>query len=81
MPGLHKRHGLQGPVDDAFLDSFVMVTPTGTAASAAVGKWVESEQKRAITEWRRQFRGEARVRADKDVTDDDIARLREAGVV
>ena len=21
--GLHKRHGLQGPIDDAFLDSFL----------------------------------------------------------
>lgn len=73
VPGLHKRHGLQGPVDDAFLDSFLMVTPTGTPASAVVGKWVESEQNRAIKEWRRQFRGEAQVRADKDITDDDIA--------
>jgi hypothetical protein len=73
LPGLHKRHGLQGPVDDAFLDSFVMVTPTGTPISAAAGKWVDSEQKRAVTEWRRQFRGDAQVRADKDLTDADIA--------
>ena len=26
---LAKRHGLQGPIDDAFLDRFVMVRPTG----------------------------------------------------
>ena len=26
-----KRHGLQGPIDDAFMDSFVMVKPTGQA--------------------------------------------------
>jgi hypothetical protein len=30
VAGLHKRHGLQGPIDDAFLDSFVFVSPTGT---------------------------------------------------
>ena len=29
---LRKRHGLQGPIDDAFMDSFLMVRPTGTAA-------------------------------------------------
>ena len=29
--GLRKRHGLQGPIDDAFMDSFMMVMPTGPA--------------------------------------------------
>jgi hypothetical protein len=70
---LHKIHGLQGPIDDAFLDSFVFVTPTGTPLVPAVAGWVAAEQKRAITEWRRQFRGEAQVREDKDLTDADIA--------
>jgi dienelactone hydrolase len=71
--GLVKRHGLQGPVDDAFMDSFVFVTPTGTPAVPAVAGWVASEQKHAITEWRRQFRGEAQVREDIAVTDADVA--------
>jgi hypothetical protein len=66
-------HGLQGPIDDAFLDRFVFVSPTGTAAAPAVAGWVASEEKRAINEWRRQFRGEAQVRDDKDITDADIA--------
>jgi hypothetical protein len=68
-----KRHGLQGPIDDAFLDSFVMVTPTGKPIAPGVAGWVAAEQKHAITEWRRQFRGEAQVREDKDVSDADIA--------
>jgi pimeloyl-ACP methyl ester carboxylesterase len=63
-PGLHKRHRLQGPVDDAFLDSFIFVTPTGTPLAAGVSKWVDTEQKRAIAEWRRQFRGDAQVRQE-----------------
>src|SRR5262249_15880163 len=33
---LHKRHGLQGPIDDAFLDPFILVRPTGTAWNAGV---------------------------------------------
>jgi len=70
---LRKRHNLQGPIDDAFLDSFVMVRPSGTPLNETVGKWVSSEQARAIHEWRGQFRGEAQVKDDTSVTDADIA--------
>ncbi len=31
--GLRKAHGLQGPIDDAFMDRFVIVRPTGKALS------------------------------------------------
>jgi dienelactone hydrolase len=72
-PGLHKRHGLQGPVDDAFLDSFTFVRPTGTPRSPEVAKWAEAEQAHAVAAWRKQFRGEAQVRDDRQITDADIA--------
>ena len=71
--GLHKRHGLQGPIDDAFLSSFVFVSPTGAPRDPGAAKWVTTEEQKAIAEWRRQFRGEAQVRDDASVTDDDIA--------
>ena len=71
--GLRKVHGLQGPIDDAFMDSFVFVTPTGTPVAPGVAAWVASEQKHAIAEWRRQFRGEAQVTQDKDLTEAEIA--------
>ena len=71
--GLAKRHGLQGPIDDAFLDSFLMVTPTGKPLHEKVGAWVASEEERAITMWRRFFRGEARVVKDDAVGEADIA--------
>ena len=70
---LRKRHGLQGPIDDAFMDSFVMVRPTGQPLNDKAGKWVAAEQAHAIDHWRRQFRGEARVLDDTKVTDADIA--------
>jgi hypothetical protein len=73
QPGLHKIHGLQGPIDDAFLSGFLFVSPTGTPLSPVVAKWTASEEQRAIREWQRQFRGDAPVRDDKDVTDADIA--------
>lgn len=71
--GLHKRHGLQGPIDDAFLDSFLFVRPTGKAQHEAVDKWSHAELDRAIREWRRQMRGDARVKDDTAIADADIA--------
>ncbi len=70
---LWKRHNLQGPIDDAFMDSFVMVRPTGQPLNAAAGKWAETELKEAAFHWRRYFRGEARVKDDSAITNDDIA--------
>lgn len=69
---LLKRHDLQGPIDDAFMDSFVFVRPTGTAANDMVGKWAESELERAIVHWRRHFRGDARVINDSELSDEII---------
>ncbi|MFO0999863.1 MAG: prolyl oligopeptidase family serine peptidase [Planctomycetaceae bacterium] len=69
---LRKRHNLQGPIDDAFMDSFIFVRPTGTAANEAVGKWAEAELTRAIEHWRRHFRGDARVVNDVDLTEEMI---------
>ncbi len=60
---LRKRHGLQGPIDDAFLDSFLMVRPTGTPINDKVGSWADKEMAHAIDHWRKQFRGAARSRA------------------
>jgi hypothetical protein len=68
-----KRHGLQGPIDDAFMDSFIFVRPTGKPQNAAVAKWINDEMTNAITQWRLQFRGEPRVKDDSAITDDDIA--------
>jgi hypothetical protein len=38
-----------------------------------VGRWAAAEEKRAIAEWRRQFRGDAIVRHDREITDAEIA--------
>ena len=57
---LRKKHGLQGPIDDAFMDSFVIVRPTGKSVNEKFANWSEQESKHAIEHWRRHFRGEAR---------------------
>jgi hypothetical protein len=70
---VQKRHGLQGPIDDAFLDRFIFVRPTGKAANEAVAAWVKAEMQRAITQWRALFRGEAQVKNDDEITAADLA--------
>ncbi|MEN9675124.1 MAG: hypothetical protein RIS76_1020 [Verrucomicrobiota bacterium] len=71
--GLHKRHGLQGPIDDAFMDSFLFVRPTGVPLNPRVGAWATNEMAHAIEQWRRQYRGDVRIKDDTAVTDADLA--------
>src|SRR5262249_42671655 len=70
---LAKKHGLQGPIDDAFMDSFLIVRPTGRSENEKVGNWAQAEMSRAVRQWQKHFRGYARVKDDKAVTDEDIA--------
>lgn len=72
--GLQKKHGLQGPIDDAFLSSFLMVTPSGKPINEAIGQWTATEQAHAIQHWRQHFRGHARVKTDHAVTKEDIEK-------
>jgi hypothetical protein len=69
---LRKRPGLQGPIDDAFMDSFLFVKPTGESSHPKVQEWVDGELDRAMEHWRRHFRGHARVKNDTDITPEDI---------
>ncbi|MDB6033557.1 MAG: alpha/beta hydrolase: peptidase or carbohydrate esterase [Verrucomicrobiales bacterium] len=72
--GLRKQHGLQGPIDDAFMDSFLMVRPTGQPMNEKVGAWATAEMAHATNHWRLQFRGEPRVKNDEDISDADLAQ-------
>jgi hypothetical protein len=71
--GLVKKSGLQGPIDDAFMSSFLFVRPTGSAWHSPVGNWATAELERAVEHWRRHFRGQARIKDDTAVTPADIA--------
>jgi pimeloyl-ACP methyl ester carboxylesterase len=70
---LHKDSGLQGPIDDAFMDSFLVVRPTGRAQNEKCDAWIATHLAKATNEWRAQFRGDARVKDDTQVSDADIA--------
>lgn len=71
---LAKQPGLQGPIDDAFSSPFLVVTPSGKSSHAAVETWVRFELDHFLVRWRALMRGEARVKRDTDVTDDDLGK-------
>jgi hypothetical protein len=68
-----KMPGMSGPIDDAFMEPFVFVRPTGKPINDKVGSWVNSELAHATKLWRDLFRGDVIVKDDTAITDDDIA--------
>ncbi len=71
--GLHKAPGLCGPIDHAFMSSFLMLRPTGTPLHPKAGAWANTELTHACEFWRKTFRGDAPLKDDTALTDADIA--------
>jgi predicted esterase len=70
---LQKSAGVQGPIDDAFMDRFLCVRGTGKPWHATTEQYADASLKRFEEEWDRYLRGTVPVKDDLDVTDDDIA--------
>jgi len=71
--GLRKHPGVTGPIDDAFMSSFVFVRPTGKPFNEKVGAWTRAESAYATKMWRDLFRGDAPVMDDTAVSEADIS--------
>lgn len=69
---LRKRPGLQGPIDDAFCDRFVVVLPSRPARHGQVQRWVDREVAYLRSRWTRLMRGDVQVVLDRDLTEDQI---------
>ncbi len=69
---LVKKHNLQGPIDDALMGPFLFVKPSATGRHPEVDKWVDAEFNRAVREWHRQMRGDARVKTSEELKPEDI---------
>ena len=69
---LMKKPGLQGPVDDAFMERFVFVLPSGQSDDKDLNQWVKEESTHAMTHWRKHFRGDIRQIRDDELTEDIV---------
>jgi hypothetical protein len=72
--GLHKTHALQGPIDYAFMDPFLVVRPTGKPWNDEVNQQALRTMARFDHLWGKFFRGHPFVKDDKDVTAADFAK-------
>jgi hypothetical protein len=68
-----KTPGQQGPIDDAFLEPFVVVTPSGQSKSREIDRWVALEIAHLKDRWSSVFRGDLPIKRDDEVTDKDVA--------
>ncbi len=67
---LHKRHNLQGPIDDAFMQPFVCVRGTGAAWNESQAAWGNWTLERFAAEFDKWMRGQVTIVNDTDVTDE-----------
>src|SRR5262249_18521593 len=70
---LEKRSGLQGPIDDAFIDGFMCVSGSETPLNSSIAKATDVQLERFRREWDKYLRGSLRVVADKELAAEDIA--------
>lgn len=68
-PDLNKRHNLQGPIDDAFMQPFVCVQGTGEPWSKTHHAWANWTLARFDREFDKWLRGKVPVVKDTDVDD------------
>ncbi|MCB9952634.1 MAG: prolyl oligopeptidase family serine peptidase [Planctomycetaceae bacterium] len=73
-PELHKRHNLQGPIDDAFMESFLVVTGGSSPWFQEIQAYADWTQGRHQDEFDKWMRGQPRVKIDSNVTAEDIAQ-------
>lgn len=70
---LRKRHGLQGPIDDAFMEMFVCVRPTGTPEYPNVTTLARESLDRFAREYAKFFRADPIIKDDSAINKEDIA--------
>jgi pimeloyl-ACP methyl ester carboxylesterase len=68
-----KMTNLQGPIDDAFLSSFLCVRGTGKPWHEATEDYAKANLERFRKEWSKYLRGEPPIKDDVEVTPLDIA--------
>jgi hypothetical protein len=71
--GLRKVHRLQGPIEDAFTDGFLVVRGSGQPWSDAVQTYTDQRFGSFKSEFAKWMRGDVRVKNDTSVSANDIA--------
>jgi len=67
---LRKKPRQQGPIDDAFMESFVVVTPSGKSRNSAFQSWCDFELEHFRQRWRALMRGDLPEVKDSELRED-----------
>ncbi len=70
---VRKRPGLQGPVSDFLMDSFICVRPTGTPQHPLANDYAKAAVDRFAKSFSKWLRGDIRIKNDTEITKEDIA--------
>lgn len=68
--GLTKRASLEGPVEDAYTTPFLLVY--GTSGNSDSDQILKAEAERFLSDWKLLFNVPCRIKADRDVSTEDI---------
>jgi hypothetical protein len=63
---------LSGPIDDTFLEPFLVVIPSDKSSHPAEQEWIDFELNHFRTRWKALMRGDLRMKKDADVTAEDV---------
>jgi predicted esterase len=61
-----KSNWIRGPIDDAFMDEFTVVTPTGKSRNPRFQQWCEFELAHFLDRWRALMRAEPKTLTDEE---------------
>ena len=73
LTGRQKRPGLQGPIDDAFKEAFLVVRPTGTPIAPDAHATAMKRMERFQNEFAKWMRGDVLVIDDADLSAEQIS--------
>jgi hypothetical protein len=74
--GYRKHRGCQGPIDDAFMEPFLVITPSGKSKNPRFQAWVDFELAHFRDRWRALMRADLPEKKDTDFTAEDAANNR-----
>ena len=70
---LRKKPGVQGPINDFMMDSFLVVRPTGEPNHALANDYAKASLDSFVKSYAKWMRADVRVKDDREVTREDVA--------
>ena len=70
---LRKKPGIQGPINDFLMDSFLVVRPTGQPNNALANDYAKASLESFAKSYAKWMRADVRIKDDRAVTREDVA--------